>query len=78
MNDYTPTTEQIRAVYASGEFADRQIGPGDYAYEHGDFSEFDRWLAEVERAAAEKAWDDGRAEGFHRSGRTNPYRKETR
>lgn len=68
MSDYTPSTEEIRERWL---LFDGGPVPADHA-------EFDRWIAEVERAAAETAWDDGRAEGFHRSGRSNPYRKETR
>lgn len=52
MSDYTPTTEEVRDAYAGHDF--------DYAIAG---AQFDRWLAEVERAAAEKAWTDGWNEG---------------
>lgn len=49
--EYTPTTDEVRADYAAG-----QINPSD---PHCPVrAEFDRWLAEVERAAAEKAWGE--------------------
>ena len=44
MSDYTPTTEEVRDAYAGHDF--------DYAIAG---AQFDRWLAEVERASAEKA-----------------------
>jgi hypothetical protein len=54
MNGYTPTTEEVR-----GDYAHFQV-PGGTDPVTGEFAEglaeFDRWLAEVERAAAEKAW----------------------
>lgn len=49
MSDYVPTTDRVRADYAE-------------TYEGTDerrYARFDRWLAEVERAAAEKAWVEG-------------------
>lgn len=78
MSDYTPTTEEVRVKYrlTSG------IGMVDA------HNEFDRWLAEVELAAAEKAWDEGFSRGFYRgqilsgdydaseAGISNPYRRE--
>lgn len=73
MNDWKLTTEIVRTGHVTGpESAER----------------FDRWIAEVERAAAEKAWDEGAraANGWHAFSakeRTdlgvtvhNPYRKE--
>lgn len=72
MSDYTPTTDRVRADYAE-------------TYEGTDerrYARFDRWLAEVERAAAEKAWDrcvgempiDPDWKNFY--GDNNPYRAE--
>jgi hypothetical protein len=53
MNGYTPTTEEVR-----GDYAHFQV-PGGTDPVTGEFAEglaeFDRWLAEVERVAAEKA-----------------------
>lgn len=77
MNDYTPSTEQIRARYTAGD------GDNTEWYE----SMFNRWLAEVERSAAQKAWDEGWTKGaeserisFGRKvsykPKKNPYRKE--
>lgn len=66
MNDYTPTTKGIRLDARNGGCL-----PAD----------FDAWLAEVERAAAEKAWDEGFDEAMDDLGASiengmNPYRKE--
>ncbi|UOQ60365.1 hypothetical protein MUN76_15250 [Leucobacter rhizosphaerae] len=44
MSEYTPTTEEVRSAAATLNMC--------------RYSEFDRWLAEVERASAEKAWDE--------------------
>lgn len=53
MSDHTPTTDEIREYVAYG----------DWGTEEHPVEEFDRWLAkhdaEVERAAAEKAWQEG-------------------
>ncbi len=49
-------------------------------------AEFDRWLAEVERAAAEKGWDEGEQAGYEdalgeqrgigpQESARNPYRR---
>lgn len=48
MSDYTPTTDEVRATYGIGWFADDDTPPGDP-------SNFDRWLAERD---AER-WDAG-------------------
>ena len=45
MSEYTPTTERVRSDYA-----DTFEGTDERRYER-----FDRWLAEVERAAAARA-----------------------
>ena len=65
--EYTPTEAQVRQLYANSM----------------DPAGFDRWLAEVRREVAEKAWDEGFADGYrqHAEGEdglrfTNPYRKE--
>lgn len=72
MSDYVPTTEDVREGYVEG------TGFGEEVY-----AQFDRWLAEVERAAAEKAWDrcvgempiDPDWKNFY--GDNNPYRRES-
>lgn len=46
-DEYTPTTEQVRATYLGGTLIE---------FREEGFGRFQRWLAEVERAAAEKAW----------------------
>jgi len=48
--EYTPTTEEVRQHWGIAVDLDRR---------DSRLAEFDRWLAEVERAAAEKAWSEG-------------------
>jgi hypothetical protein len=70
-DDYTPTVAEARALYEERT---------------GHPEEHDRMIAEVERAAAEKAWDEGHTAGalsemiqFGRkvsyARKSNPYRK---
>ncbi|UOR02043.1 hypothetical protein MUN77_01545 [Leucobacter allii] len=57
MSEYTPTTEQVRNIYAYER--ENELGWAGLDDDQTIFemqAEFDRWLAEVERAAAEKAW----------------------
>ena len=80
MDEYTPSADEVRGYYAFG-----QIDPSNPSCPVR--AEFDRWLAEVERAAAEKAWDEGEEAGYddalseqrgigpHDSHR-NPYRRD--
>jgi hypothetical protein len=49
--EYTPTTEEVETHWADVGFA-------------SDRASFRRWLAEIERAAAEKAWDEGEQAGY--------------
>lgn len=74
MNDWEATTGDVRFRFAV------QHGVWDDA----DEARFDRWLAEVERAAAEKAWEEGAWAEFRLTNgpdpapnAVNPYRKET-
>ncbi len=72
VSDYTPTTAQFFSWL------------GDIATA-GDVASVRRWLAEVERAAAEKAWGEGERAGMSNLVRAqlgqpsaqsvNPYRK---
>ena len=58
MSDYTPTTDEMRNVYASAQALGIRSGPpGAIEYNHGK-AKFDRWLAEVERAAAARALEE--------------------
>lgn len=67
MNDYTPNTESVREGLVTLARSD--------AARHGDVDldvvasevggQFDRWLAEVERKAAEKAYEQGRLDERH-------------
>lgn len=79
------STGKVRMNYIRGAFGEREMrgrGPRPAVY-HGKV--FDRWCAEVERAAAEKAWSVGhaagqdyRADGWnsdaHDPEEDNPYR----
>lgn len=59
MSDHTPTTEQVRNIYANEREDElKWDGLDDDQAIFEMQAEFDRWLAEVERAAAEKAWDE--------------------
>lgn len=58
MSDYTPTTDEVRQRYKAGAWLNGDRNPDQFnpsVYTPIYFAEFDRWLAEVERAAAEKA-----------------------
>jgi hypothetical protein len=48
-DEYTPTTEEVRREYAAGR------GRMGLAIDLDTHSDFNRWLAQVERAAAVKA-----------------------
>ena len=83
---YTPTTDEVDTGFTTFAWELEKEKPGTYGHGFENYHEvcasFRRWLAEVERKAAEKAWD----EGFAHSVRTvfhdrmprledNPYRK---
>jgi hypothetical protein len=52
-DDYTPTTAEVRAVYASGSFV--QTGPNTYDIdEERGLAEFDRMLAEHDKYVEEQ------------------------
>lgn len=78
---YTPTTDEVCSDYiraSAGPFIRPNVRECHVA-------EFDRWLAEVRREAAEKAWDEGERAGMHNDRlmtdgsddgfADNPYRK---
>lgn len=73
MSEYTPTTDEVRAAYFV-----RKTGLVVSAMSH--YPEFDDWLAEVERAVAEKAWDEAARidadchDCIAMGGHENPYR----
>ena len=79
MSEYTPTTAHIRDAWSELNYLESK---GNIPYQDsGD--EFDRWLAEVERASAEKAWDEARAALRYEDdtpvelvSMVNPYRRE--
>lgn len=76
MGDYVPTTEEVRLEYMAVRWGKNDIVSFDAR------AEFDRMIASVERAAAEKAWDrcvgempiDPDWKNFY--GDNNPYRAE--
>lgn len=80
MSEYVPRTADVRECYASsGDGLDFRLR----LFER--YAEFDRWLAEVQREAAEKAWDrchDDTHEWYRTVHKTlytapeNPYRKD--
>lgn len=80
MSDYTPTTEEVRQQYV---FSDSVIDGTSFEDPAQGEAEFDRWLAQVELAAAEKAWNrcvgempiDPDWKNFYSD--NNPYREET-
>lgn len=55
MSEHAPTVQEARTMFASCRGC--LVCAGNTPVHE---AEFDRWLAEVERAAAEKAWADGR------------------
>lgn len=59
MSDYTPTTEEVRddwdALMLEGGISEGSRADANFDSDRRN-AQFDRWLAEVERAAAEKAW----------------------
>lgn len=86
MTDYTPSVEGIRAVlvYLS-KYKARDQGDVDLVVvESETIAQYDRMIAEAERAAAEKAWEKGYDAGCDDSRgplpfytiTPNPYRRE--
>lgn len=92
MSNYVPTTEEVRdgwvcLIFDGGAREEAKLD-SRWNQELSE-AQFDRWLAEVERAAAEKAWAEGwatrasRSYGHLKVGESvpaprhiNPYRKE--
>ena len=81
MNEYTPTTEDVREDFAFPWYPD-QIGDRT-----ARVAAFDRWLSEHDRQVAERAWDEGVELALNfakrnpdgvtlRLEKPNPYRKE--
>lgn len=72
MSEYTPDTERVREAYE--EFYYDEAMP-DAKKPAVVSTEFDRWLAEVERAAAEKAWAEGELAGTRNQRDFEQYRQ---
>lgn len=75
MSDHQPTTEQMREWFAEPRTQAEALSP-DAHYEAEEM--FDRWLAEVERRAAEKAYNAGHRAAIRWKRGTlshNPYRR---
>lgn len=84
MSEYTPKTHEIRAAAVNhrAPLIHRQMfGQTIRGAERVALAEFDRWLAEVQRAAAEKAWDECLSQmpfdldWKNQYGDQNPYRR---
>lgn len=65
MIEYTPTTKQVRHMYVVGSLTTE------------DVNDFDRWLAEVKREVAARAYAEGyqAASPIRMGPQRNPYRK---
>lgn len=83
MSGYVPTTDEVRdsLVYLNKNHAE-QYGDVDLLVVGSETAaQFDRMIAELERKAADKAWDEGYQEAnsdlWREGGREgNPYRAE--
>lgn len=78
MSENAPTTEDVKEAYAN-----EWDSYNGFQWDKGAAEEFDAWLAEVERAAAEKAWDRSADSAFYNPGvrgqvdhPVNPYRRK--
>lgn len=76
MNDYTPTTEEVRDGYElnASDLCRQPLGHRDH------YAEFDRWLAEHDRQVKAEAWAEGFDAGHYTGDeprececKTNPY-----
>lgn len=85
MSDHTPTTQQVEDGFAHEPEYEYHNPIGYGAHVQGNRRAFRRWLAEVERAAAEKAWGLGYQNGQDSvytattefpNAFENPYRRE--
>lgn len=81
MSEYTPTTEEMREFFCTPMTESQGINEEFHWEMEG---RFERWIAEVERAAAEKAWLEGADSVFYNPEirvyvdypDENPYRRE--
>lgn len=78
VSEYTPRTHEIRAAAVNhrAPLIHRQmLGQTIRDAELVALAEFDRWLVEVERAAAEKAYERGRLDERHDCDRYGEYER---
>lgn len=86
MNDYTPTTDEVLSCYRLPMSAEQRQREGESFAEFlsrrsietmqqqiADQEASARWLAEVERAASEKAYERGRVDEHHDCKITDEY-----
>lgn len=77
---YTPTTDEVDTGFTTFAWKLEQASPGIYGVNSGfeSYAEvcagFRRWLAELERRIAERAWEEGYWQGINgHTGPGNPY-----
>lgn len=81
MSEYTPTTQQVENGFAHEPEYEYHNPIGYGSHVQANRRGFKRWLAEVERAAAEKGWDEGYehncdlSDGPADKSYSNPYRQ---
>ena len=84
MSEYTPTTAEVREEFVYGHQEVDMRGNVVVSFDEANVR-WDRWLAKVERAAAERAWGEGHIAGrdyqgdgwnqdAHDPSEDNPYR----
>ena len=64
MSEYTPTTAEVREEFVFGHQEVDMDGNVVVSLDEA-FARWGRWLAEVERVAAEKAWLEGADSAFY-------------
>lgn len=82
MSEYTPSTDEVREEFMFGHQEADMDGNVVVSLNEA-FARWGRWLAEVERAAAEKGWDRCADSAFYNPGvrgqvdhPVNPYRRK--
>ena len=80
MSEYTPTTAEVREEFVYGHQEVDMRGNVVVSFDEANVR-WDRWLAKVERAAAEKAYSEAALAiqdglGAWDAHENNPYRRE--